>query len=115
MMRVFLLRQKTLLLFLLLCIAGLWLGDGSSRVHVHQVAFNPMRPHYHHHNSPADFMGFLPRGIPIPNSAPSRKHNSIGLQSWRPSRASSSSSSSSVTYSSSRASSSSQALLGGEP
>uniref|UniRef100_A0A7N0TS22 Uncharacterized protein n=1 Tax=Kalanchoe fedtschenkoi TaxID=63787 RepID=A0A7N0TS22_KALFE len=106
MRRALLLHQKTLLLFLLLCIAGLWLCDGSSRAHVHQVAFKPrLRPHYHHRNSPSDFMGFLPRGIPIPNSAPSRKHNSIGLQSWRPSR----------TSSSRASSSSSQALLRGEP
>lgn len=29
------------------------------------------------------FLGFLPRRIPIPASGPSRKHNDIGLQSWR--------------------------------
>ncbi|KAE7998278.1 hypothetical protein FH972_002837 [Carpinus fangiana] len=29
------------------------------------------------------FLGFLPRRIPIPASGPSRKHNDIGLKSWR--------------------------------
>ncbi|KAB1210294.1 Protein IDA-LIKE 2 [Morella rubra] len=29
------------------------------------------------------FLGFLPRRIPIPVSGPSRKHNDIGLKSWR--------------------------------
>ncbi|CAN1234950.1 Protein IDA-LIKE 4 [Linum perenne] len=31
--------------------------------------------------STTTFMGFLPKGMPIPPSAPSRKHNGIGLQS----------------------------------
>lgn len=30
--------------------------------------------------TPGYLMGFLPRGVPIPPSGPSRKHNSIGLQ-----------------------------------
>ncbi|XWS29400.1 hypothetical protein CRYUN_Cryun24cG0026400 [Craigia yunnanensis] len=29
------------------------------------------------------FLGFLPRHFPIPASGPSRKHNNLGLQSWR--------------------------------
>ncbi|KAL4352691.1 hypothetical protein GQ457_06G034740 [Hibiscus cannabinus] len=29
------------------------------------------------------FLGFLPRRSPIPASGPSRKHNELGLQSWR--------------------------------
>ncbi|KAL5752078.1 hypothetical protein ACOSQ2_022585 [Xanthoceras sorbifolium] len=29
------------------------------------------------------FLGFLPRHFPIPASGPSRKHNDIGLKSWR--------------------------------
>ncbi|KAK9670572.1 hypothetical protein RND81_13G210300 [Saponaria officinalis] len=29
------------------------------------------------------FMGFFPKRIPVPFSAPSRKHNDLGLQSWR--------------------------------
>ncbi|GKV35453.1 hypothetical protein SLEP1_g43716 [Rubroshorea leprosula] len=29
------------------------------------------------------FLGFLPRHFPIPASGPSRKHNDLGLQSWR--------------------------------
>ncbi|XP_021899937.1 protein IDA-LIKE 2 [Carica papaya] len=34
------------------------------------------------HNT-GHFLGFLPRHFPIPTSGPSRKHNDIGLQSWR--------------------------------
>ncbi|MBA0628384.1 hypothetical protein Godav_023123 [Gossypium davidsonii] len=29
------------------------------------------------------FLGFLPRHFPIPASVPSRKHNDLGLQTWR--------------------------------
>ena len=29
------------------------------------------------------FSGFLPKRMPIPYSTPSRKHNDIGLRSWR--------------------------------
>ncbi|KAB2617310.1 protein IDA-LIKE 4-like [Pyrus ussuriensis x Pyrus communis] len=29
------------------------------------------------------FLGFFPRRKPIPASGPSRKHNGIGLRSWR--------------------------------
>ncbi|EXB41006.1 hypothetical protein L484_020741 [Morus notabilis] len=29
------------------------------------------------------FLDYLPKRIPIPYSGPSRKHNDIGLQSWR--------------------------------
>ncbi|EEF28977.1 conserved hypothetical protein [Ricinus communis] len=29
------------------------------------------------------FLNFLPRHFPIPTSGPSRRHNDIGLQSWR--------------------------------
>ncbi|KAL6318439.1 hypothetical protein AAG906_041205 [Vitis piasezkii] len=32
-------------------------------------------------NSPRSFFGFLPKGMPIPPSGPSKKHNDIGLQS----------------------------------
>ncbi|KAI9108677.1 hypothetical protein K1719_020324 [Acacia pycnantha] len=34
------------------------------------------------HNT-GHFFGFLPRRMPIPYSSPSRKHNDIGLKSWR--------------------------------
>ncbi|GMI86676.1 hypothetical protein HRI_002336900 [Hibiscus trionum] len=30
-----------------------------------------------------NFFGFLPRHFPIPASGPSRKHNDLGLQSWK--------------------------------
>ncbi|XXG78162.1 hypothetical protein AAC387_Pa08g2161 [Persea americana] len=29
------------------------------------------------------FLGFFPRARPIPPSGPSKKHNTIGLRSWR--------------------------------
>ncbi|KAL4379069.1 hypothetical protein GQ457_02G017520 [Hibiscus cannabinus] len=29
------------------------------------------------------FSGFLPRHFPIPASGPSRKHNDLGLQTWK--------------------------------
>ncbi|KAI4374204.1 hypothetical protein MLD38_012221 [Melastoma candidum] len=38
--------------------------------------FKPRQPEEIGH-----FLGYLPRGIPIPYSGPSRKHNDIGLQS----------------------------------
>ncbi|KAG6626039.1 hypothetical protein I3843_15G017200 [Carya illinoinensis] len=34
-------------------------------------------------NPPQEFLGFLPKAWPIPPSGPSKKHNSIGLQSSR--------------------------------
>ncbi|EFH65369.1 hypothetical protein ARALYDRAFT_316610 [Arabidopsis lyrata subsp. lyrata] len=45
-------------------------------------------PHHHHQNQgfidddypPESFSGFLPKTLPIPPSAPSRKHNVYGLQ-----------------------------------
>ncbi|OWM91427.1 hypothetical protein CDL15_Pgr017345 [Punica granatum] len=42
-----------------------------------------IRPRHHggHSSNIGHFYGFLPRGIPIPASGPSRKHNAIGLQS----------------------------------
>ncbi|GMN48406.1 hypothetical protein TIFTF001_017591 [Ficus carica] len=33
-------------------------------------------------NSANNFLGFLPKGSPIPPSGPSREHNGIGLQSY---------------------------------
>ncbi|CAK7346806.1 unnamed protein product [Dovyalis caffra] len=32
-------------------------------------------------SSPSTFSGFLPKGMPIPPSGPSKRHNGIGLQS----------------------------------
>ncbi|KAL2232250.1 UNVERIFIED_CONTAM: Protein IDA-LIKE 2 [Sesamum indicum] len=33
------------------------------------------------HKSPAsDFFGFLPKGVPIPPSGPSNRHNGIGVE-----------------------------------
>ncbi|ESW31814.1 hypothetical protein PHAVU_002G270200 [Phaseolus vulgaris] len=39
-----------------------------------------LRPKSQHHGH---FSGFLPKRMPIPYSTPSRKHNDIGLRSWR--------------------------------
>ncbi|KAJ6391810.1 hypothetical protein OIU77_025718 [Salix suchowensis] len=35
-------------------------------------------------SSRSTFTGFFPKGMPIPPSAPSKKHNDIGLQSAEP-------------------------------
>ncbi|CAH8354695.1 unnamed protein product [Eruca vesicaria subsp. sativa] len=52
-------------------------------------------PLHHHHNHgfidddyypPESFSGFLPKTMPIPPSAPSKKHNVYGLQSTNPQR-----------------------------
>ncbi|KAE9602787.1 hypothetical protein Lalb_Chr12g0203271 [Lupinus albus] len=39
-----------------------------------------LKPKSQHHGH---FSGFLPKRMPIPYSNPSRKHNDIGLKSWR--------------------------------
>ncbi|XP_019096717.1 PREDICTED: protein IDA-LIKE 4-like [Camelina sativa] len=42
-------------------------------------------PNYDHHNNTmrrGHFLGFFPRHFPVPASAPSRKHNDIGIQAW---------------------------------
>ncbi|KAG6774316.1 hypothetical protein POTOM_021669 [Populus tomentosa] len=41
--------------------------------------FKMMKPNSQS-SSPSTFMGFLPKGIPIPPSGPSKRHNDIGLQ-----------------------------------
>ena len=69
-------RPAALLLWLFLLfffIAGHCHGSRSSQVF-------KLKPRSH--NS-GHFLGFLPRALPIPASGPSRKHNDIGLQSWR--------------------------------
>ncbi|KAG5246034.1 Protein IDA [Salix suchowensis] len=32
-------------------------------------------------SSPSTFMGFLPKGMPVPPSGPSKRHNGIGIKS----------------------------------
>ncbi|CAI9778029.1 unnamed protein product [Fraxinus pennsylvanica] len=32
---------------------------------------------------PDNFYGYLPKGMPVPPSGPSRKHNDIGLRGWQ--------------------------------
>lgn len=48
----------------------------------------PLHQHHHHNHGftdddypPESFLGFLPKTLPIPPSAPSKKHNVYGLQS----------------------------------
>ncbi|TQD79143.1 hypothetical protein C1H46_035303 [Malus baccata] len=45
------------------------------------TAAQVFRPKYMQNSG--HFLGFFPRRIPIPASGPSRKHNGIGLRSWR--------------------------------
>ncbi|KMT09205.1 hypothetical protein BVRB_6g133070 [Beta vulgaris subsp. vulgaris] len=47
--------------------------------HTHVFRFNP-RPRY---SNSGHFLGFFPKRYPVPSSAPSRKHNDLGLQNWR--------------------------------
>ncbi|TKY73857.1 IDA 2 [Spatholobus suberectus] len=68
-------RHQILLLWLILFLCILGLGHGSRTTNVFK--FKPKSQHTGH------FFGFFPRRIPIPYSSPSKKHNDIGLQSWR--------------------------------
>ncbi|CAD5178591.1 unnamed protein product [Musa acuminata subsp. malaccensis] len=63
-----------LLLILLLLVSCC---HGSRDIEVYKERYGGMR-------NPGYFMGFLPRGVPIPPSGPSRQHNSIGLQRKAP-------------------------------
>ncbi|KFK42090.1 hypothetical protein AALP_AA2G209600 [Arabis alpina] len=53
---------------------------------------NPFHDHHNHgfidddYYPPESFSGFLPKTMPIPPSAPSKKHNVYGLQSTNPQR-----------------------------
>ncbi|KAG5241971.1 protein IDA [Salix suchowensis] len=71
-------RQLTLLLCLLflffIFFVGYSLGSRSTRV----FKTRPETDQYKGH-----FFNFLPRHLPIPTSGPSRRHNDIGLQSWK--------------------------------
>ncbi|KAG5000236.1 hypothetical protein JHK87_021308 [Glycine soja] len=61
-------------LFLFLFLLGHCHG---SRATTTVFKFKPKSQHHGH------FSGFLPKRMPIPYSTPSRKHNDIGLRSWR--------------------------------
>lgn len=71
-------RPPILLLWLLLLVVFI-IGDchGSRSSRIHDTTFKPKPQNSGH------FLGFLPKRMPIPASGPSRKHNDIGLQSWR--------------------------------
>ncbi|XVF39111.1 hypothetical protein PTKIN_Ptkin01aG0009100 [Pterospermum kingtungense] len=70
-----------LVLWLLLLVFLVLLGEaqGSSSRYSHRFKVHPKS----HHNSPRSIVGALPKGMPIPPSAPSKKHNGIGLQGSR--------------------------------
>ncbi|KAB2055812.1 hypothetical protein ERO13_A11G055800v2 [Gossypium hirsutum] len=70
-------RQLVLLLWLLLIFTFLACHCHGSRLTTNVFKIKP-KPQYKGH-----FLGFLPRRFPIPASGPSRKHNDLGLQSWR--------------------------------
>ncbi|KAM6590601.1 hypothetical protein CsatA_013206 [Cannabis sativa] len=72
-------RQRILLLWLFIFTVVLFIFgqcDGSRNPQVFK--FKPKSSQLSGH-----FMNFLPKRFPIPKSGPSRKHNDIGLQSWR--------------------------------
>ncbi|XWS21762.1 hypothetical protein CRYUN_Cryun30bG0082000 [Craigia yunnanensis] len=73
--RLVLVLWQLLLLFILL----FGQAHGSSSKYSHMFKVNPK----YHQNSPRSFFGALPKAMPIPPSAPSKKHNDIGLQSSR--------------------------------
>ncbi|KAK7318470.1 hypothetical protein RJT34_03172 [Clitoria ternatea] len=68
-------RPLILVLWLLLFLFILGQCHGSSATTVFK--FKPKSQHHGH------FFGFLPKRMPIPYSTPSRKHNDIGLRSWK--------------------------------
>ncbi|XVF64377.1 hypothetical protein PTKIN_Ptkin09bG0164500 [Pterospermum kingtungense] len=54
-------------------------AHGPSSRYSHMLKVKPK----FHQNSPRSFFGALPKAMPIPPSAPSKKHNDIGLQNSR--------------------------------
>ncbi|XVF61875.1 hypothetical protein PTKIN_Ptkin08bG0169400 [Pterospermum kingtungense] len=71
-------RQLVLLLWLFLFFSFIVSHSHGSRTSTNVFKIKPKSHQYTGH-----FMGFLPRHLPIPASGPSRKHNDLGLQSWR--------------------------------
>ncbi|KAL2324610.1 hypothetical protein Fmac_023668 [Flemingia macrophylla] len=65
---------KVLLLLMLMLIYFVGHSYGSRHTQVFKV-------HPKDKALPPNIFGFLPKAVPIPPSGPSRKHNSIGLQS----------------------------------
>jgi hypothetical protein len=68
-------RPKLLVIWLLLILFILGHCHGSRTTNVFKV-----KPKSHHQGN---FFGSLPKRMHIPYSTPSRKHNDIGLKSWR--------------------------------
>ncbi|KAK8538809.1 hypothetical protein V6N13_009184 [Hibiscus sabdariffa] len=73
--------RKLVLLLLLLVLFSFSFGEahGSSR-YSHTLNIKP-KSTTTHQKLPSSFVGALPKSMPIPPSAPSKKHNEIGLQS----------------------------------
>ncbi|GMI77092.1 hypothetical protein HRI_001378500 [Hibiscus trionum] len=67
------------LLLLLLSLFSFAEARGSSRFS-HTLNIRPKSTH-EKEKLPNSFVGALPKSMPIPPSAPSKKHNDIGLQS----------------------------------
>lgn len=68
------------LLLLILCLFFIHHCD-ASRFSSSSVFYR--NPNYDHNNNSmrrGHFLGFLPRHLPVPASAPSRKHNDVGIQ-----------------------------------
>uniref|UniRef100_A0A7C8Z3J5 Uncharacterized protein n=1 Tax=Opuntia streptacantha TaxID=393608 RepID=A0A7C8Z3J5_OPUST len=79
-----------LLCFSLLCLSISAKCEGFRSTHLHDdddmFKFNPKQHRFPStsRNSAHFFLGFFPkRQFPVPASAPSRKHNDLGLQNWR--------------------------------
>ncbi|EFH59405.1 hypothetical protein ARALYDRAFT_898244 [Arabidopsis lyrata subsp. lyrata] len=72
--------NKHALLLLILCLFFIHHCD-ASRFSSSSVFYR--NPNYDHNNNSmrrGHFLGFLPRHLPVPASAPSRKHNDVGIQ-----------------------------------
>ncbi|CAA7053055.1 unnamed protein product [Microthlaspi erraticum] len=69
------------LILLVLCFFFFIQHSGASRPLPSSVFYtNPNNDHNKDTMRRGHFLGFLPRHFPIPASAPSRKHNDIGIQ-----------------------------------
>ncbi|CAK8578956.1 unnamed protein product [Lathyrus sativus] len=73
----FLCRRPQLLATWLLLILFILAHSHASRTTTNVFKVNPKSQHQ------GNFFGSLPKRMHIPYSTPSRKHNDIGLRSWR--------------------------------
>lgn len=69
-------KRQQLIIPVLLMLCIFFTSDGANGAkHTQFLKVKPHQPR----SSPDSFFGFLPKGVPIPPSAPSERHNSIGL------------------------------------